>query len=417
MQAERRGITDEGLQHLTSLTSLTDIDLSGNLEVGDNGIRFLGGLTGLASLDLHNCRQVTAAGLASLNAIAGNLTTLNLQSCRLSAQGPFPFASFTSLADLNIHFTGFLMDSDRMQALMPLRLLSSLTLDVRGDQAILSLKEFPYLRALQIIWGFSITDACCQNLAHSTGLTSLSLDTSIRLTDNGLKALAALTGLQSLSLNSSRGLTCKGVAAMCPPGLTSLNLKGCDWAASSMPPLLSSLQSLKILTLTHCSGINSDPALSRVLSAIPVGLEQLTIINVDGMAGREEITQEGLLLLNRLSSLTHLHLQFDGMTDGAMNSLSPLSNLTRLNLYRCTNLGSRALYPLVKLTKLTNLVMEASVPDTELRVLQSKFLTALTTCANLAMTYPHRRRSLDLDDYSESQFMTMNSIGNQNNIP
>ena len=78
------GLSDQGLKHLTRLTALTHLDLSGT-QVTDRGLRHLYRLHALTHLDLNNT-LVSDVGAAHLAGMA-NLRHLNLQGTRVTLSG------------------------------------------------------------------------------------------------------------------------------------------------------------------------------------------------------------------------------------------------------------------------------------------------------------------------------------------
>ncbi len=81
-------ITDAGLQYLTNLTNLKELDISGSAtnpnrrHITDTGLEYLKGLTHLEKLSLNHT-QMTDAGLAHLMGLH-NLNILDLRNTRLT---------------------------------------------------------------------------------------------------------------------------------------------------------------------------------------------------------------------------------------------------------------------------------------------------------------------------------------------
>lgn len=65
-------IVDEGIQSLTGLTRLQELDLGGNWDITDMGIQSLSGLSSLKSLSVDDCEKITDTGVQSLSALLRN---------------------------------------------------------------------------------------------------------------------------------------------------------------------------------------------------------------------------------------------------------------------------------------------------------------------------------------------------------
>ena|GEM_PF-1202428 len=94
-------LTDAGLEHLKSLTSLQNLNLS-NCNLTDAGLEHLKSLTSLQNLDLRGCGNLTGAGLEHLKTLT-SLQTLHLSWCReLTDVGLEHLKPLTSLQNLDL---------------------------------------------------------------------------------------------------------------------------------------------------------------------------------------------------------------------------------------------------------------------------------------------------------------------------
>jgi Leucine-rich repeat (LRR) protein len=90
-------LTDKGLRAVSSLASLSYLNLSWCDQVTGAGLRAVSNLT---ALNFTGCRNLTGAGLRALS----NLTALNLSSCRkVSDEELRALSSLTALTTLDVY--------------------------------------------------------------------------------------------------------------------------------------------------------------------------------------------------------------------------------------------------------------------------------------------------------------------------
>ncbi len=77
--AENRKVTDAGLQRITRLSRLQELNLS-SCDITDRGLAWLKELKNLRSLNLSYCNRLSEAGLKHLRGLT-SLTRLDLQGC------------------------------------------------------------------------------------------------------------------------------------------------------------------------------------------------------------------------------------------------------------------------------------------------------------------------------------------------
>lgn len=170
----------EGMTHLTSLPSLTDLDLGRTGVMHDRGdLRWLLRHTGLVRLKLGESPFVCDADVQLVAASLTNLTALDL-----SRPSAYPaFSAFWSDSHANV--SGGLHDE-----------ACELT-----DNALTALGGLPALASLRLDNCLSITDAGLSSLASMPSLSSLSLAGCEQLTDAGLEHLTCATSLAVLDLS------------------------------------------------------------------------------------------------------------------------------------------------------------------------------------------------------------------------
>ena len=106
-RGETAVLTDQGLQSVISLASLTFLDLSGCRLVTDEGmraVRWTG--TALKTLNLNWCNKVTDLGVRAVVSSCTALTALNLRHCyELTDVGVRALSSLSALTSLNLCLT------------------------------------------------------------------------------------------------------------------------------------------------------------------------------------------------------------------------------------------------------------------------------------------------------------------------
>jgi hypothetical protein len=98
-------LTDQGLRAVSSLASLTFLDLSWCQDLTDKGVRAVSSCTALKTLTLYECYNVTDEGMRALSSLPA-LTSLNLRWCdKVTAAGVQALRSTTAAPSL--HIIGF----------------------------------------------------------------------------------------------------------------------------------------------------------------------------------------------------------------------------------------------------------------------------------------------------------------------
>ncbi|WP_075883783.1 BTB/POZ domain-containing protein [Candidatus Protochlamydia sp. W-9] len=201
-----QALTDDGLEHLTLLTSLQHLDLRVCEYLTDDGLAYLKPLTALQHLDLSGCWNLTDAGLVHLTPLVG-LQHLDLSYCEdLTDAGLAHLTPLTALQHLGLNCCENLTDA----GLAHLALLTA-------------------LQHLYLSCCYNLTDASLSHLTPLTALQRLDLRYCENLTDAGLAHLTPLTALQHLNLSRCYKLTDAGLAHLTPlVALQHLNLSKCN---------------------------------------------------------------------------------------------------------------------------------------------------------------------------------------------
>jgi hypothetical protein len=257
LSLRRTGINDDILQAIGEVTTLKRLDLSQNPDITSTGIAHLTTLVSLSSLDLTSCFGVSDAALISLG-------------------------SFSNLQYLNLIFTGIVKDG--LDALVPIPAIRSLktTRGIASMTLLSGLSRSPDLTQL-CLTDCSFDPLDVHLLGHLTSLHHLDLSTALGVGDSIFEYLARLTHLQTLNMSSICTITPSGVSRLRDlprlaqlvldwclqiddsigsalihfPTLTNLSLRSCKSLSDQALPDLLKLHKLEVLDLTYCVGINS----------------------------------------------------------------------------------------------------------------------------------------------------------------
>ena len=207
-------------KELLALTNLTSLNLWSN-SLGAEGARALSKLTNLTSLDLRG-NSIGAQGAHALSKLT-NLTSLNLESNRIGDEGARALSTLTNLTSLNLWSNS--LGDEGARALSTLTNLTSLDLSDNdlGAEGARALSKLTNLTSLDLR-GNSIGAQGAHALSKLTNLTSLNLESN-RIGDEGAHALSKLTNLTSLNLESNR-IGDEGARAILEAWSCLPNLKG-----------------------------------------------------------------------------------------------------------------------------------------------------------------------------------------------
>ncbi len=241
-----RGLmTDASLQHIASMRSLTSLNISYSRGLTDDGLKSLSSLTNLRSLDLGGC-NFSDAGIAELLATSSfeNLETLILRDCNNLSEDVLQHVAtkLPKLVELDFQYNRCIGDAS-------LRLVSGMK----------------NLRTLRVTSG-KITDDGVQSLTLMKTLKDVSLHQCTSITDQAIKFLATLD-LESLDVSACR-LTDAGVAEMSKiSSLKFIGLNCCDLLTYKCLEHLATMTNLAEVDIP--GGQFSEEAIDKLQEALP----------------------------------------------------------------------------------------------------------------------------------------------------
>jgi len=315
LRLARCSITDVGLEHLTKLEKLEELDLNGcvsvsslalgetleklihltsldvsycpgillsswqgkinalkSLELCFSGVRDshlsrLRSLPMLEELNLDSC-AVADWGMAHLvdNNVMPNLTTLDLADADISDAAMSKIAQFQNLRHLSLFYCD--LSNRGLRHLASMKNLEVLNLDSRdiGNDGLKYLRGLP-LTSLDL-FSSRVTDLGCEYLSKIKTLTSLELCGG-GIADLGCAHLATISNLTSLNLSQNGSITNCGAASLAAlTNLKALNLSN-TCVNSNALKFFEGLLKLQSLALYGCKDIEDSPSLSSLQSELP----------------------------------------------------------------------------------------------------------------------------------------------------
>ncbi|CAD7700348.1 unnamed protein product [Ostreobium quekettii] len=368
------GVAEFRLMHVAAMTGLVSLEFL-LCDITDQGVGQLVSLVCLEKLGLQRCYRITDASLSTI-ALLPALTDVNLKDCsHISDVGIVRLAKLTGLAKLMLGNTDGFEDRFSNEGARVLGTMTNLVaLDVgcsyhMSDSGVEHLKSLTKLTHLSL--PANTSDTTLRSLRSLTGISHLRFHGGEEVTNRGLSWLTQLCKLSRLELApSNEGL--KLIAEV--TRLVSLNLS--VWTRIDRDITIDGIQ--RLTTLTNLTTLRfslewmTDKGV-MVFSAL-TGLKNLNL------NGCERITMVGLRWISRLTRLTDLSLcacgevakSFDGqflgnlqcltklalahndeLTEEGLRTLTRLTNLAALDLRYCTNITRRGLWHLAPLRFLT----------------------------------------------------------------
>lgn len=303
--ANRRSVTDGGLEGLSTITTLESLTLAGTVEVRGRGLRHLAKLHRLEDLQL-SCIDTADEGLAELPALPSlrrleltrnhgfgsvgmaaitqcrHVTSLTLSACpQLHGDDYALLGAMTWLQQLRLHAAegAWRNDSDRR-------------LD-DAEKAVLARAHEAAGRQ-----GVGLTDRSLMEFQNLRQLQVLEL-TFGRFTSMGLQGLTGLNALRALDLTGTNELVASGLRYL-PPQIRSLGLSYCraldDSVAQVLRDQFPALATLRLADVDRLTDVGP-------LVAIPT----LRELDLSRCAGLGETAAEQLLTATQLRQLT-VHL-------------------------------------------------------------------------------------------------------------
>jgi hypothetical protein len=170
-------LTDQGLRAVSSLASLTFLDLSRCQDVTDEGVRaVVSSCTALKTLNLSYCRNVTDEGVRAVSSLPA-LTFLDLAGSKVTDEGVRAASSLPALTFLDL---GFTMVTDEGVRAVASSCTALTALDLRccravTDVGVRALSSLPALASLDLRW-CSVTAAGVQALRNTTAAPNLRIE-------------------------------------------------------------------------------------------------------------------------------------------------------------------------------------------------------------------------------------------------
>jgi F-box/leucine-rich repeat protein 14 len=176
-----------------NITKLTALNLSG-LAITDTGLDHVSKLTMLQELDLTYCEDIGPNGVFSLSFGCKNLESLSLSSC--------PCLSPCLSEDMRLQYLVYQVSDNSFHNCRKLQKLRLHHSDVTQFGILALSKQCTQLRSLSLGYSQYIDDQCLLHLStHCSMLEHLDLFNCNKVTDNGTQHLArGCHGLKSLDL-------------------------------------------------------------------------------------------------------------------------------------------------------------------------------------------------------------------------
>ena len=402
-------LRDDHFWRLTGNEAIRSLRIEGAHTLTDDVVRYLAQLPNLERLILMDC-SVTNVAIAKLSEIS-SLRWLELRRCeKLTGPGLAPLGKQSSLEELHLEGIGDLRGVD-FQPLLALKRLRGLTLcgggifnqdlkqlsvlsslesltlscpNVTGD-GVRELRNLPNLRAVALHCGgiqddvaksilmistlrdlnlsgcHQIGDSALTDLGTMQSLRGLELEDCNRISDEGVAQLANLVGLETLNLGGCERLTGKSLRVIAKmTQLETLNLRG--WIHLKGPDLelLTPLTRIRSLNLEGCLGV-PDTDLSYLRSMKE--LEEIILANGN-------YSNLAASLLSEFPKLRRADLHNSRISDGGLNYLVPLPNLTELDLSGCLSVRDEGAVLLAEQKSLRLLWLPGSVSEDTVRELR-----------------------------------------------
>ena len=238
------------------------------------------------------------------------------------------------------------LTSEHLDALNPLRSLSSIELNLRiGELPALAASGAVFSKVVRLKLTGEVTPEKLALLENAKNLKHLDLS-ECTLTSESVQQLARLKNLDSIDLSVNGN---KLEALESPEQLLAkidrLKLNGL--VSPGQLDLLAKAKKLSHLDLSYCSGITN--------TRLPYLKKIKTLRSLD-LTGCSAITNRGLKTLAAISGLTSLNLKWCwNITNPGLANLGRLKGLTALNLSHCENISNEGLAELGKFKSLTQL--------------------------------------------------------------
>ena len=289
--------TDADLDRIEQLANVRRLDLSLSY-VSDEGVERLTSLRGLTDLNLFGAEFITDVAVSHLRALE-NLERLNLRGTDITDTSMEYIASLSKLRALDVSFTQ--VSTVGLERLAELTQLEELALGGNkiSGAGLPVLSVLPNLRKLTLggtqrrnsgYWAVSLTDVDLELVGSLTQLEWLDLSGSLRsplnaISDLGVSKLAGLRELQVLDLSQTR-VSSVGLEPLAKlPKLERLSLWRAERIDDDAAPLLALMKALEVLDLSETKV--TDRTLRELTS-----LENLRRLYLSGTAVTPEAVEQ-----------------------------------------------------------------------------------------------------------------------------
>lgn len=302
-------ITDAGMAHVAGLTCLKGFLMAGgNSRISDEGLRHISRISSLEELCLRG-EHMSDAGLAYLKKLP-NLEYLCLYGSRFTDAGCVHIKEMPSLRILSFH-----------ESLCRI-----------SDAGLVHIAQMPNLEILCLHGMKNITDEGIACLVKMPSLRRLNIASS-QVTDRGLEYLSQIKTLECLELpQDQKGITDRGLEYLsCLPNLKHLSISRFHFNDPKMNKEYYTDKGMEYLS--RCSKLEELRIGS--IGITNVGMEhiaKMTGLKSLGLFGCDNVTDDGFAKLAALKSLERLNAFNNNITIAGLNRLGSLSGLKMLHV-------------------------------------------------------------------------------------
>ena len=314
-----------------SLRNHTDI---GN-EVTDDILYYLSSMINLSKLNLQHNRSITSLGLQHLTRLT-RLIDLNVGSCDLNDCCVEQLAMLTNLTKLNISFSVNVTRSG-IQQLGMLTQLTELNISCcyLDDASLQELSLITHLKSLDISWNTHLTISAYTPLINLVNLENLNISSSNgvdSINDICITAVSKMIRLRKLDIsrhvNPKLTSMAHGLEALSCLSLLELNIRQCNINDCCLTAVLN-ICTLKVLDVSGNVEITE-------LSLQALSSSSFTMLNVRDC----KLYDNSVKFISEISSLRILDISFnENLTAACSNHIAKLPHLQHLYIHECRNIS------------------------------------------------------------------------------
>jgi Leucine-rich repeat (LRR) protein len=361
----------EELGHLSNLSNLIELDLSGCRNIcneSGRGIPALSSMKRLVTLCLHCCERLREGALSSLVGLP-KLCYLDISRCsQLPASDLKYLWNLKSLAKLKASHCSW-SGCSALRFIGPVESLEELILQGCPNLVGTSFEPLKRLRNLKTL----VLDGCSNTPLFDRGLnciasslnslTRLSMQNCITIGDSGIASLGQLHHLEFIDLSDCYGITGEGFRFWTRMGnLRVVILQGCSGIHDKgVGFLVSNNNSIRELNLKQCRRItdksifciaNHLPRIKSLSLQASMGVTDAGILCIAERARQiHELSiqfcwqfgDESVIHLAKMPWLKRLDLLYSWkITDTSIDALAASSSLVELNIFGCHRISCQA---------------------------------------------------------------------------